>query len=204
MDKPKRKVKIIPFGTRRKALATVAMVAVLVVGTGLGVNGARLYVLNARNRTQDSRVDIGADTEDVAYFELTEEEAYQKIEEDIGILALRIIYKPEGMKLEKVYIDTHMGEALMEFYYNNHILTIYQERQNHNASTNLQADGVLVDKIDTFYLEQEIKILELDKKDGSIFYQSQLQYGNAYYYLSSDMELEDFKGILCGMIFKSE
>lgn len=204
VDKPKRKVKIIPFGTRRKALATVAMVVVLVTCTGLGVNGARLYVLNARNRTQDRRVDIGADTEDVAYFELTEEEAYEKIEEEIGILALRLGYKPKGMKLGDVIMDAKIGEALMEFYYDDHILTIYQEKQNRNASTNLQADGVLVDKIDAFYLEQEIKILELDKKDGNMFYQSQIQYGNAYYYLSSDMELDDFKNILYGIIFKSE
>lgn len=204
MSKSKQKAKLIPFYTRRKALATVAMVAALVVGTGLGVNGARLYVLNARNRTQDSKVDIAADTEDVAYFELTEEEAYEKIEEDIGILALRIIDKPENMKLEKVYVDAEMGEALMEFYYNSCVLSVYENKQNKNASFNAQLDGKIVDKVETFYFEKELDILEIDKKDGNIFYWVQLEHGNAYYQLSTDMKLDEFKNILYGLVFKSE
>lgn len=203
VDKPKRRVKIIPFATRRKALATVAMVAVLVVGTGLGVKGARLYMLNVEEQQGKNAFDIITDTKDIHYIELNEEEAYEKIEEEIGILALRLGYKPKGMELGEVIINAEIGEALMEFYHDDHILTVYQEKQNGNASTNMQVDGVLVDKIDAFYLEQEIKILELDKKDGNMFYQSQIQYGNAYYYLSSDIELEDLKNILYGIIFKN-
>lgn len=203
VDKPKRKVKIIPFGIRRKALATVAMVAVLVVGTGLGVNGARLYVLNARNRTQDSRVDIAIDTEDVTYFELTEEEAYEKIEEEIGILALRLTDKPKDLILEKAYVDTEMGEALMEFYDGDHILAIYENKQNRNVSFNAQQDGIIVDTIEIFHLGESLDIIEVNKGNEELSYTMQLEYGNAFYYLSSDLELDELKGILHGIAFKN-
>lgn len=204
VDKPKRKVKIIPFGTRRKALATVAMVAVLVVGTGLGVNGARLYVLNARNRTQDSRVDISVDTEDIAYFELTEEEAYQKIEKDIGILALRLTDRPSKLELKKVYIDTDSNEALMEFYNGNHVLTIYENKQNSNVSFNAQQDGIVIDTIEVFHLGSTLNIIEIDKGNGELSYTVQLEYGNAFYYLTSDMDLKELKNILYGIVFSSD
>lgn len=203
VDKPKRKVKIIPFGTRRKALATVAMVAVLVVGTGLGVNGARLYVLNARSRTQDSKVDISVDTEDVAYFELTEEEAYEKIEEELGILALRITDRPEDLKLEKTYIDTVTGEAVMEFQTNEYILTIYENKQNDDGTFNAKLDGEKIDTIEVFHLGKIVEIIEVDKGNSELFYSMQLEYANAFYYLSSDMELEELEDILRGIIFNN-
>ena len=203
VDKPKRKVKIIPFGTRRKALATVAMVAVLVVGTGLGVNGARLYMLNIKNEKQSGKIDITMDTEDIVYFELTEEEAYEKIEEEIGILALRIMDVPKGMELERVYIDAESGEAVMEFHYDNHILTIYENKQNRNVSFNAQQDGELIDTIEIFHLGKRVEIAEINKGNDEIFYAAQLEYGNAFYYLSSDMKLEELENILYGIVFEN-
>lgn len=203
VDEPKRKAKIIPFATRRKALATVAMVAVLVVGTGLGVNGARLYVLNVENREKNDRVDIAADTDDIFYVELTEEEAYEKIEEELGILALRLEDKPKDMVLEKTYIDTVMGEAIMEFHCNDRIFTIYENKQNSDGTFNTQLDGKSVDTIEIFHLGKTLKIAETDKGNGDSFYSMQLEYANAFYYLSSDIELEQLKNILHGIVFNN-
>lgn len=195
-------VKILPFGIRRKALATAAMVAVLVIGAGLGVNGARVYVLSVEE--QGEGFDIITDTENISYVDLTEEEAYDKIEEEIGILALRVADKPKNMNLEKVYVDAESGEAIMEFCYKECILSIYENKQNDNASFNTQMDGKKIDKVETFYLGKKLDVLEIDKKDGSTFYWTQLEYGNAYYQLSTDMALDEFKNVLYGLVFKTE
>ncbi len=196
--------KIIPFCTGRKALITAVMVVVLVTGAGLGVHGARLYILNISNREQNNRVDIAMNTEDIFYVELTEEEAYEKIEEEIGILALRLTDKPKEMELKKVYIDAEMGEAIMEFYYNDCILSIYENKQSANASFQARSDGEIVGKTETFYLEKELEILKINKSDGDMAYQVQLEYGNAVYRLISDMEQEEFENILYGLIFKND
>lgn len=202
-EEPKRKAKIIPFATRRKALATVAMVVVLVVGSGLGVRGARLYILTAKNRAQDKRVDIAVDTEDVYYVELTEEEAYKKIEEELGIFALRLTNRPNKMELEKVYLEAEMGEAVMEFHCDDRILTIYENKQNSNVSFNAQQDGTIVDTIEVFHLGKSVDIMEVNKGNDEPSYAMQLEYGNAFYYLSSDIELEELKSILYGIIFNN-
>ena len=98
----KPSAKRIPFHAKaqRRALATAAMVAVLVAGAGLGVKGARLYMLNVGNRGQNERVDITVATDNIFYVDLTEEEAYKKIEEELGILALRLTDRPKGMELQ--------------------------------------------------------------------------------------------------------
>lgn len=195
-------VKTLPFGIRRKALATAAMVAVLVIGAGLGVNGARVYVLSVEK--QGEEFDIITDKGDISYIELSEKVAYERIEEDLGILALRLENKPNGMELGDVFVDADIGEALMEFHYDNHILTIYENKRNSDGTFNTQFDGVKVDTIEIFHLGKTLEIEEVDKGNGELFYSMQLEYANAFYYLSSDMELEDLKKILSGIVFKNE
>ena len=188
----------------KKALTTAATAAIFISMAGVGASGARLFVLNVENRERNGKLDIAASTDDIFYVELTEEEAYEKIEEEIGILALRLGDKPNGMELKKVYISKDMGEVIMEFQYNEHVLSIYENKQNRDAAFNTQIDGKLIDTIETFYLGKEIEVMEIDNNDGAIFYRAQIEYANAYYLLSSDMNLEEFKGILYGVIFKSE
>ena len=185
----------------RNAITTAIAVVLLVTLAGLGVNGARLYILNVENREQKGKFNIIADTNDILYVELTEKEAYEKIENDIGILALRLGDKPKGMKLEKVYIDVEMGEAIMEFYYDDHILTIYENKQNKDASFNTQFDGDVIDELEIFHLGETIEITKINKGNEEFFYAVQLEYGNAYYYVTGDIELEFFKEIIYGIIF---
>lgn len=197
----KEKLKRKKRSLHRKTLATAATVALLITVAGLGVNGARLYILNVGSQSLNGRLDITANTQDILYVELSEEEAYEKIEEEIGILSLRLVDKPKEMELKKVYIDAEMGEALMEFYFSNQILTIYENKQNSNASFNTQMDGKVVETIEIFHLGKNIDITEINKGDGEIFYTTQLEYGNAYYYITSDIELEMLKNIISGIMF---
>ena len=130
------------FPGRRRGFATAVLVGVLIAGLGLGVSGAKLFVLDVENRVEDGEFNVRiTNGDDVTFIEVTEDEAYEEIEEKIGIQALRLGYKPEGMELEKVYIDENTGEALMEFYYEDSILKIYENRQNENATFSTQYDG---------------------------------------------------------------
>lgn len=197
----KEKLKCKKRSLHRKTLATAATVALLITAVGLGVNGARLYILDVGSQSSKGRLDITANTQDILYVELSEEEAYEKIEEEIGILSLRLTDKPKGMELKKVYIDAEMGEALMEFCYDSSILTIYENKQNSNASFNIQSDGEVIDVIEIFHLGENIDIIETNKEDGEEFYTIQLEFGNAYYYITSDIELKIFEDIVCGIMF---
>lgn len=196
-------LKIIPFRVRRKALATAAMVVVLVVGAGLGVNSAKLYVLHVESREGQGGFDIITNANETLSVELTEKEAYEKIEEELGILALRITDRPKDLKLEKTYIDIVTGEAVMEFHTNECILTIYENKQNDDGTFNAKLDGEKIDTIEAFHLGKTVEIIEADKGNGELFYSVQLEYANAFYYLSSDMELEELENILRGIIFNN-
>lgn len=188
----------------KKALTTAATAAIFISMAGVGASGAKLYVMKVAEQQSDGSYDITTDKDENFYVELTEEEAYERIEEEIGILALRLGSKPNGMELQKVYIDIELGEAVMEYHYDTHILSVYENKQNKDATFNAKIDGKLIDTIEAFYLGKNIDIMEIDKNNGTIFYRAQIEHANAYYLLSSDMDLEQFKDVLYGIIFQSE
>lgn len=185
------------FHLRRRTLIAVALVAVLLVGTGIGVAGERLFEPEVVGEIEDGEYNVkilSGDKE--TYLKVTEEEAYEEIEERLGILALRLGYKPQGMELVNTYIDENMGEAQVSFGYENRFLTIYENKQSANAVFDIQMDGEILDSVKMFYSEQTIVIKEIDGEDFSSFYLAQLEYGNAFYYIVSDLNLNTLEEIL--------
>lgn len=191
------------FHLRRRTLIAVALVAVLLVGTGIGVAGERLFEPEVVGEIEDGEYNVkilSGDKE--TYLKVTEEEAYEEIEERLGILALRLGYKPQGMELVNTYIDENMGEAQMEFSYEGCVLRIYENKQSSNAIFDVKVDGKVIDSVEMFYSNrEELSVLEMDGDGNTPFYVTQLNRGNAYYRITSKMELNDFEEILKEVFF---
>lgn len=189
---------------RKRVLLAVAVAAVLLVGGTLSATGARLFTPKVENRDEGDGLDITITNDNENFYvDVTEDEAYDEIEERLGIQALRLGYKPEGMELEKVFIDKDMGEALMEFYYGDKILTVYENKQYDNAGFSTIPDGEKIDTISAFFYENDIDVWKIDKGDGNVYYRAELTYGNAYYYISGALKLDEFENILSEIIFKN-
>lgn len=193
-----------PFHIRRRTLVAVALAAVLLAALGLGASGERLFAPTVESEIADGEYNVRViNGEDVQYFELTEEEAYEEIEESLGILALRLGYKPQELKLENVYIDKNMGEAQMEFCYDENVLIIYESKQNDSASFDTKFDGEVIDSIETFHYNKGVNILEIDKGERETYYAIQLEEVNAYYNITSNLKIEEFKDIIQSVFFKN-
>lgn len=192
------------FHIRRRTLLAVALVAILLAAVGVGASGERLFSPTVESRMEDGEynVEILSGDEEI-YLEVTEEEAYDEIEERLGILALRLGYKPQGMGLENVYIDENMGEALMEFSYEGHILKVYENKQDSNSAFDARFDGKSVDVIESFYYDKILDIIEISEDDNKPYLMTKIEEGNAYYHVISDMSLDEFKGIMSEIFFKS-
>ena len=193
-----------PFRMQNRVLLAVAAAAVLVVATGVGATGAKLFVPKVENSGEDGEFNttiINGEMEEDR--DVTEEEAYKEIENEIGIQALQLGYKPDGMILENVYLNKDMGEAQMQFQYNGNVLLIYENKQNEDAVFDKKIDGKVVESIEIFLLNKAVDIIQIDKENGVYSYAIQLENGNAYYYINSDLELSEFKQIITGIFFES-
>lgn len=192
-----------PFHIRRRTLVAVALAAVLLAALGLGASGERLFAPTVESEIADGEYNVRViNGEDVQYFDWTEEEAYEEIEERLGILALRLGYKPKGMELKEVHISDDMGEAQMEFNYEDFILRIYENKQYDEAVFDAQFDGEVIDSVDLFHYTKQLNILEIDGKQMAPFYATELKYGNAYYHIVSNSEIDFFKEIIQGIFFE--
>ena len=195
---PKRRT----FHIRPRVLAAAAAAASLVIALGIGASGERLFTPEVQDSSQNGEFNMLIfNGDEKSYYEVTEEEAYQEIEERIGIQALRLGYKPQGMELVKTYIDEEMREAQMEFVLGEQVLTIYENKQGENASFNVLNDGEIIDKVENFYDEESISIVRMDRGDGIDFYTVQLEKGESYYYISGDMNIEEYKTIISEIFF---
>ncbi len=193
-----------PFRIRKRTLLAVAAAAILVAAMGAGVTGAKLFVPKVENRSEDGDFNttiINGETKEDR--DISEEEAYQEIEDKIGIQALRLSEKPDGMKLEKVYVDAGMSEAQMEFSYNGNVLTVYENKQSADAIFDTKVDGEYIDTVEAFYSGINIDIVQTNRGDGVDFYGAQIEYGNAYYYINGNLELNIFEEILKGILFEN-
>ena len=165
------------FRFRRRTLIAAALAAVLLLAFSAGAVGERLFEPEVTGQIEDGEYNVrilSGDKE--TYLKVTEEEAYDEIEERLGILALRLGYKPKGMELESVYIDENMGEAQMEFIYNDFMLRIYENKQINSAVFDVQIDGEIIDTVKSFPSEKELTIFKIEKKWKDLVYPTKREY----------------------------
>ena len=190
------------FRFRRRTLIAAALAAVLLLAFSAGAVGERLFEPEVTGQIEDGEYNVRVESGDETYYlNLDETEAYEEIEERLGILALRLGYKPKGMELSEIIISEDMCEAQIEFSYRQKYLMIYENKQNSNAVFDVQLDGEVVDIVEMFHNGEELKIMEINISEGSVFYAIQLEWGNAYYRITSSLNLDDFKEIVRGIFF---
>ena len=107
------------------------------------------------------------------------------------------------MVLESIYLNKDMGEAQMQFQYNGNVFIIYENKQNDDAVFEKIIDGEIVENIEIFLLNKTVDIIQIDKENETYSYAVQLESGNAYYYVNSDLNLKEFEQIIIGIFFES-
>ncbi len=200
LEEPKPKA----FHVSRRALAASFLAAVLLAAVGIGASGERLFAPKVEGQIENGEYNVTiASGDEEIYKDMSEEEAYDEIEERLGILALRLGYKPREMELTKVFIDENLGEAQMDFVYGDYILRIYENKQSSEAVFDTQVDGDIIDSVQMFHYNELLKILEIERDGKNPSYTAQLERGNAYYRITSGVDLNQFKEIVSSIFFAS-
>lgn len=190
---------------RWKMVAVLAAALVLVLAMGTGTIGEKVYTPEAVTEHKDGEVVIKINNEERIERNVEEESVYQEIEDRLGILALRLGYKPQGMELYKVEILEEFGDARIQYLYNEQIFAMYMSRDYSSTDLNIKTDskGSVVDTVDSFWLNKKIEILEMKNEDGIKSYLVELEEKNVVYIIDGAMELEDFLKIINEIYIKN-
>ena len=164
----------------RTAIIAAALLALL-LGVGVVTVGSREYRPEIIEREQGTETTTRINnTEDAVASAYDEEEVCQEIEEKLGVIAPRLIYRPEGMVLTKYWIDEDTGEALIQYDYLEDELKVYISKDYLNSSINLEVDGL---QIDTVIMETngiEFPVYEYRDSNNKTYYGASFELYNKY------------------------
>lgn len=183
---------------RLKPAFKVAVVAgVLVVGVTAGTMtvAANKYFKYRKTVKYSVRNDVVLDNDDNLIQAGRLIEAYEKIEKNIGLDALRLEYLPSEM----IYSKTTMNDksATMYFDYKENIFYIFLSSKDGGDSTNIVSDRkIKSDIIYNAWLNRDIEIEEIKTKGGANEFSAEITQDNTIYYVAGIMEKDEFIEII--------
>lgn len=129
-------------------------------------------------------------------------EAYNMIEQQIGIASLRLEYIPADM----IYLETIMNgkNAMMCFEYKGHNFYISQQIRNEDNSTSIVSDRKVVETESVFckWINKDVEVEEALLKSGQIEFSSEIILEDSYYYLAGIMDKNEFFEIIENIYFE--
>lgn len=189
---------------RIRMLVAVAAVMAALLGMGLVGSGKKVYEPKVTQNARGDEVTTKVENSESGYEQYDEEEVCQEIQEKLGVLPIRFKYRPEGMELTWYQIDNESGEAILEYSIGEKLLHIFIYERNDKNSTNVQIDGELIDTRIVESCNMEIPIYEASGSEKGNYFETEFEYLNTYYSVSSDIDETDFEKIIENILIKSE
>ena len=134
---------------------------------------------------------------------LDEEQARDKIEEEMGVEVPEFLYRPETFEFYDCFIREEAGVANLQYLYKDNIISLYIKTTNEG----LQSSGLSIpgDNVEVIYPDKAnipISMMKIEEDNDLVpGYIAEWTYENVYYQVVGKMPKEIFEKILKEMIF---
>lgn len=184
------------FGKRKLAISA-ALAAAFAVLLGITAIGGRSYFLRERkNELNVTIINNNQNKKNISQIE----EAYQLIESELGIPALRLDYVPSDLDFRTViWKET---SATIQFYYRENVIILYEGKETDSISVGIESDRNQSKTVYNEWLDQEIIYRENRLDAGRAEYETLLTINKNIYYFSGIMPEEEFIKIIKNFLFK--
>ena len=184
------------FGKRKLAISA-ALAAAFAVLLGITAIGGRSYFFRARRDELNAVIiNNNQNKKDISQLE----EAYQLIETELGIPALRLDYVPSDLDFRTViWKET---SATIQFYYGENAIILYEGKETDSISVGIESDRNQNKAVYNKWLDQEIVYRENRLDAGRAEYETLLTIDKNIYYFSGIMPEEEFVKIIKNFLFK--
>lgn len=179
----------------RTAIIAAALLALL-LGVGVVTVGSREYRPEIREYESGDGSTTRIENSDSEFRAYSEEEVCQEIEEKLGVIVPRLIYRPESMKISEYWYNEDLGEAVIKYKYNNDELKIYISKDYYDSSVNFEVDGIEIGSAVVESSGVSIPIFKYKDINGDEYYQGEFEQFNTYYSILGMMEIEEYIKIL--------
>ena len=178
----------------------IALAAALgvVIAMGMTSVGGKNIIIQVFERVLGDSDKTFVDTDEVEPVEtLTEEQAYLKVEQVLGMKTVQISYKPDGMQFLDMQMDEKLQEAILYYSMGDKVCTFRILAPYIKSSSGIEVEDELLREYQISLPETEITVCEYKVADTDEFqYTAQFSYKNSQYFLSGIMQNDEFEEII--------
>lgn len=198
-----RKVRTVKIRKRLRTCVGLAAALTLTMAIGVTRMGGPERIIQMVTQTVGDREieKITSSDKVMRTAEESEEEAYQKISDELGVEPVRIWNKTEEMKFIDMEYDEEIQTAEFYYEYNDDILIYLVNASYRDASLGVDIEDEIVDMYNKKIGNDEVEILTEIKEyeiqeTGQERYSAQFEYKGLEYFFIGAMDKEDFEYIL--------
>lgn len=188
---------------RLRAALAAALVAILALGVGMVGSGKKVYLPVVSQREDGDESTTKVNNSDSAVASSYDEEAVcQEIEDQLGVFAIRLGYRPKGMILQEYWIKKDQ-DAILRYAYEDDQIHIYISKDYNESSIIFKMDGELKETVQMEALSMEVPIYEYEDSDGNMYYQASFEYLDTYYSISGMLNEKELKKLIENIYVKN-
>lgn len=175
----------------RKALVVGLAAAIMVIGGCFVAMGTKSYFYRDGRRVSNGVV-YNNDSKVITVRD--EEEAYEKVSEELGVKTLKLGYMPEEMYFEDVMLEKGYGK--IQYQYKNERVFFIQAKSDSRTSMVHSSDAKEKYEIWNSGLHIKIDVCNESIGENRHGYMAQFVYNGVYYCLSGVIEQHEFDEML--------
>ena len=187
-----------------RRIVALAAVLILVMAVGMTSIGGPERMLQLMKSSVGGRKvsQVDSSDENKIIEEEDEELAYEKLADEFGIDPVRLIWRPKGMKFEKMILDTDIQVAEVDYLYKSKRIEYFISASYGEVSWGYDNE----DKKINCYYEQvgkaDIEVTEYETPETERNrYVAEFEYKKMHYCFSGEMKKEEIENILKNLYF---
>jgi len=192
---------------RTYVLVGIAAVLIMMLGSVMTAVGSKSYgkLSSARDNGDESSDILNVeDMESQKTEDIDEISVYKEIKKSLGFFPVRIMEKPENMKLKEYEIDKEQNKVILFYAYEDEIIRYSMYMNNANSSFGQKEVDNLEKEYEIETSGQNIKISEYKVKNKEKKrYIAEFEYQDVQYQLMGIMGKTEFDNIIKNLFFKN-
>lgn len=192
---------------RKKTIVALAVALVAVLGVGMTSFGDGGFVAETVDRILGGRKTTNITAEDdnsdiTQQEEITEEEIYQKIKDQFGFDAVRLVYRPTNMEIVDYILEPDFLSAIIYYQYGENVFTYNITPVYQGFSFGYDIEDPIVDEYVKTVENTKIRVTEyLIEESNQQEFSAEFEYKDVTYILTGIIEKDEFEKILENLHF---
>lgn len=200
-----KKAKVFYMPRKKRIIAALVAVLVLLVGTNMTSIGSKSYLKGLFDGLLGNQSTRNIDVKDMKKLKTEDGDeltAYKEITEKLGAVPVRFGYKPENMNLERLNIDEGQKSAQLFFKYNGQVIRYTIYLNDSESSLGQKQEDILKDRFNIDTNRQTIEVEEYEIQEPAVNrFIANFSYKGVNYQLKGIFSKEEFTKIIKKLIY---